>query len=146
MTSARRADTEIANLVDKVNGAGRHNQWDIGALRKCLREFLDDLADEATRFPAIRSKAQWDLFATDSHRAEDCAFIVVVVSPERVTLIAGRGPWEDVRDHGDDFLSEDALDVLSETKRLFPTTGSPIELSRAELDDWLRPGTLGIAP
>jgi hypothetical protein len=130
-------DAAIASLISEVNRAGCDNQWDIARLRACLRGFLKSLVDEAARFPETLAKAQWTLFAMDHNRAEDTAFVVVVVSTGRAILVAGRGPWEAVRNHGDNFLSEDAFAVISETMALFGTTGSPIEISRAAFDEWL---------
>src|SRR6187549_3085130 len=129
-------DTRMDAIVGEVNGMGSHNQWDIESLRAAAREFLADLAEEARQFPDSQSHAQWSLLAADDEPTEDVAFVVLVVSGESVALVAGRGPWEPVREFGENFLPDDAFEAVAEAARLFRTTRA-LELTRAEFDAWL---------
>lgn len=129
-------DTRVGAIVGEVNGMGSHNQWDIESLREAAREFLTDLAEEAKQFLDNQAPAQWSLLAADDEPTEDVAFVVLVVSSERVALVAGRGSWEPVRDFGENFLPDDAFDAVAEAPRLFRTTAA-LELTRAEFDAWL---------
>lgn len=123
-------------IIGEVNSMGSHNQWDIESLREAASEFAGDLAEEAKRFFDNRAPAQWSLLAADDDSTEDVAFVVLVVSSERVALVAGRGAWDPVRDFGENFLPDDAFDAVAEASRLFRTTRA-LEVTRTEFDEWL---------
>ncbi len=129
-------DTELSAILAQAADGNAENRLMYAEVKRWLRDYFDEYAEELKLHPEEADEAHSDLLAADGTCDEDAVFVIALFDGESVRLAAGRGEVYAVRELGDDL--DDALQIIAFARANFAMVDAEISfVGETAFNDWL---------